>query len=169
MVVSSETQSRRDVHFGSLSEVLADAQTAIDSKYQPIGNWSAGQIFTHVAIGMESSIDGFKFKVAWPLKWFMSTFVKKRMLRRGIPSGVKLKGDAARLFKPNPCEDQEGLDRLRTAIHRLESETQRRPSPLLGELSVEEWNDFHLRHCELHFSFLVPPPEVGTDQETPHA
>jgi len=27
--------------------------------------------------------------------------------------------------------------------------------PLFGKLSREEWNRFHLRHAELHMSFLV--------------
>lgn len=157
MATDTDSTQRRELRFDNLQQVLADAQQAVAQGYTPIGNWTAGQIFAHLAIGMESSIDGFKFKVAPPLRWFMKTFLKKRLLQKGLPTGIKLTGDAERLLKPKPCTNQEGLDRLRTAVHRLETETQRMPSPLLGDLDIEQWNQFHMRHAELHLGFLVPP------------
>ncbi|MBX9787841.1 MAG: DUF1569 domain-containing protein [Pirellulales bacterium] len=35
-------------------------------------------------------------------------------------------------------------------------ETRRVPHPVIGRLSVDQWNRFHLRHAELHLSFFVP-------------
>ena len=57
---------------------------------------------------------------------------------------------------PAPVSFEDGLQSLRQAIHRLQTETQRAPNPVLGPLSIEEWNQLHCRHCELHLSFLVP-------------
>jgi hypothetical protein len=30
------------------------------------------------------------------------------------------------------------------------------PTPVFGPLTVDEWNQFHLRHGEPHMSFVVP-------------
>ncbi len=28
--------------------------------------------------------------------------------------------------------------------------------PVFGAMNVEQWNQFHLRHAEMHLSFIVP-------------
>lgn len=167
MVASNESEQRRELHFDDLSEILVEAETAVAESYRPIGNWSRGQIFSHLAVTMEYCLDGFPFKLFPPLRWFMRTFLKKRLLYQGMPTGVKLTGDAARYLKPQPCSDKEGLDRLRTAIHRLETETQREPSPLLGQLTTEQWNQLHLRHAELHLGYLIPGEHDVADTSGP--
>lgn len=154
------------MHFDDLQQVLTEAQAAVEQSYRPIGNWTRGQIFTHIALGIEYSIDGFPFKIAAPLRWFMKAFLKKRLIYKGMPTGVKLTGDAERYLKPKPCTDQQGLDHLRTAVHRFETEAQRKPSPLLGELTQDQWKQFHLRHAELHLGFLLPDEPMTDESQT---
>jgi hypothetical protein len=36
----------------------------------------------------------------------------------------------------------------------LKTEPRRKPSPLFGELTIDEWNQLHCRHAELHLSFI---------------
>ncbi|MFO0951858.1 MAG: hypothetical protein U0835_12045 [Isosphaeraceae bacterium] len=57
---------------------------------------------------------------------------------------------------PPPTSDADGFAAIRRGIHRLKTETHRKPSPLLGPLTVGEWNQLNCRHCELHLSFIVP-------------
>jgi hypothetical protein len=38
----------------------------------------------------------------------------------------------------------------------MKAEPQRFPSPFLGELTREQWDQLHCRHCELHLSFILP-------------
>lgn len=147
---------RRTLRFESLDDILADAERAVTEGYRTIAEWTLGQQLRHIAILMNASIDGFRFNVPLPMQWFVRLFMKRRMLERGLPSGIKLKGDVRRMLYPHECTDQEGLDELRTAIHRLKTETQREPSPIFGPLDREQWRQFHCRHAELHLSFAIP-------------
>jgi hypothetical protein len=57
---------------------------------------------------------------------------------------------------PERQDSQTGLAELRRAVGRLHDEIDRAPHPVLGELSLDEWDSLHLRHAEMHMSFLVP-------------
>jgi hypothetical protein len=48
------------------------------------------------------------------------------------------------------------LQLIRAAIGRMKTESTRFPSPFLGELTRDQWDQLHCRHCELHLSFLIP-------------
>ena len=45
---------------------------------------------------------------------------------------------------------------LGAAIERAGSQRMKHPSPVLGKLSHEQWEQLHCRHAELHLSFLHP-------------
>lgn len=45
---------------------------------------------------------------------------------------------------------------LRQAIGRLKTETKRGAHPVIGRLNAAEWDQFHLRHAEMHLGFIVP-------------
>ncbi len=48
------------------------------------------------------------------------------------------------------------------AVARIQLDTERSRHPVFGELSLDEWDSLHLRHAELHMSFLVPRlPELA--------
>jgi len=111
---------------------------------------------------MECSLDGFPFRM--PFYWrALGVFLKKHTLERGMPSGVGFPGPSRATLTPPEISDEAGVDRLRRAIARLQHEPQRAASPLLGKLSVDEWNAFHCRHAELHLGFLVPSDQ-GTEE-----
>ncbi|MFK7777061.1 MAG: DUF1569 domain-containing protein, partial [Gimesia sp.] len=67
------------------------------------------------------------------------------------PAGFK----STEKFIPDETSTEEGIAALRAAIARQERETKRVDHPGFGTLTNEEWNDFNLRHAELHMSFLV--------------
>jgi uncharacterized protein DUF1569 len=152
---TSKVQGRRKVQYSSLRDVLADAERMSKGPVEALGNWSAGQIFLHLAKSLNTSIDGSDAKPSWFFR-LMARMMKKRILRGPMPPGFKLPPAAAQVLVPGPTSTDEGLAALRAAIARQEREPKRAPSPFLGRLSHEEWTQLHLNHAALHMSFLVP-------------
>ena len=90
MIMSTATASRRQVHYNSFDEVLADAERAVQGKAETTGNWSLGRILEHLAIANEKSIDGFGFQAPLPVRMIAGTFLKKRLLKNGLKPGFQL-------------------------------------------------------------------------------
>ena len=154
-VDTKHVPNRRQVNYQSLAEVLADAERLSSGNVRTLGNWSAGQIFQHLANAMNGSIDGLPGTFPWYMK-VMARLFKKRLIGHPMPAGLKVPQDLADKVMPPPTSTEEGLANLRAAIARLESEPKRTPSAIFGALTNEEWNRLHLNHANLHMSFLAP-------------
>jgi len=155
--MSTQTAPRRTISYATLQEIADDAVRLHAAGAPTTGNWSQGQIYDHLARLMDGSLDGFDFTVAWPLRVIAKFFFKPRIFSKGMPAGFQLKGKAGKALLPDPEAEQAGLNHLLHAIQRLQNETQRHPSPVLGELTREEWDLLHRRHAELHMSFIAEP------------
>ena len=154
-IKTAKVSGRRELHFHTLQDCLADAEHMSQVEVRCLGNWSLGQILKHVAEGMHSSIDGSRFKP--PLLFrLIGPFFKKRILTKRMTAGFQLPADAAKVLVPGDTSTEEGLKALRLAVERLQKEDNRAPSPFLGMLTREESDQVHLRHAELHLSFVVP-------------
>ena len=156
-VDTKKVAQRREVHYDSYDDLLADAERLVSGDVQTVGNWTLGQIFKHLAQSLNSSIDGTNMKFPWLMKKIFLLFMnKEKMLNEALSPGFKIpkKGDAQ--FSPDPSvSTEEGLASLRAAIDRCQTETSRAEHPAFGELIREEWDKFNLRHAELHMSFAV--------------
>jgi hypothetical protein len=152
---TGKVKGRRQLSYGSLQEVLADAERLSQGKIKALGNWSPGQIFQHLATTMNQSIDGSNFKVHWLLRKILP-LMKNKMLKGPMRAGFKLPADAARELVPGPTSTADGLATLRAAIQRQARESKRAPSPAFGPMTRDEWDRLHLIHSALHMSFLVP-------------
>jgi hypothetical protein len=82
--------------------------------------------------------------------------LKNKLLRGPMSLGVNLPESVAKITVPGPTCTEEGMTALRSAIGRLESESNRARSPCLGAMTKDAWNRLHLNHSALHMSFLVP-------------
>src|SRR5262249_46650497 len=122
---------------------------------KPLGNWSAGQIFRHLAAAFNSSIDGFTVTFPWYLR-VMAGLFRNKLISGPMPPGFKLPADGAKALEPGPASTAEGLAELHAAVARLEREPNRAYHPMFGNLDREQWNKIHLKHASLHMSFLVP-------------
>ncbi|MFO1042823.1 MAG: DUF1569 domain-containing protein [Planctomycetaceae bacterium] len=151
-VNTRKVQNRRSIRYASLSDLLRDAEKLAASNVRTLGNWSFGQILKHLAMSIDSSIDGTGFMLRAPVRWLMSLLMKKKFLTQPIPAGFK----SVQQFIPNTTSVEEGLTLLRTAIERQQREPNRALHPAFGKLSNAEWDAFNLRHSELHMSFVVP-------------
>ncbi len=148
---TKKVQGRRKVRYESLDELLADAQRLSKSKVRTLGNWSQGQIYEHVARSLDSSIDGAGFSLPAPVRWAMTLLMKRKFLKQTLPAGFKTSAE----FTPAETSVEQGLASLQTAIERQKQESERAPHPGFGNIGREGWNDFNLRHSEMHMSFLV--------------
>lgn len=158
--------SRRTVHYGSYQDLLEDAERLGASKVQILGNWSLGQVLGHLATSMNASIDGFSSTVPWPLRLLGRLLLRRRLLHGPLRPGIKLPATVeAKVVPSAETTDQEGLASLRQAIGRQQDETHRVPHYILGNISLEEWTQAHLRHAEMHMSFMVP--RTDRDSSTP--
>ena len=146
---------RRVLRFNSLDEILADLAGLEGKRLKTLGNWSVGQILAHLAIPMNGAIDGMEFRPPWYFRIIAKMF-KRKFLTGTMPAGFKLPKDAEAVLLPPPTSDADGFAVVRRAIQRLKTETHREPSPVMGPLTIEEWNQLNCRHSELHLSFIVP-------------
>ena len=100
------------------------------------------------------AVDGAPFVAPWYVR-AVGPWLKKRMISRPMKPGFRLPKNASKLL-PQPIEAADGVARLEKAIRRLQSTTERKPSPVFGPMSSDEWDQLMFRHCELHLSFIVP-------------
>lgn len=151
-VNTRKVQGRREVRYGSFDELLSDAEQLSYVEVRLLGNWSQGQIYEHLARSMNAAIDGFDMSLPLPVRWVMKLLFKNRFLNGQIPPGFatskSMTADAA-------ISLEEGLASLRRAVERQNSETHRAPHPGFGNITREESDQFHLRHAEMHMSFIA--------------
>ena len=154
-VNTAKVEGRRELDYQSFEELLADAERMSSGSIKTIGNWSAGQIFRHLAISYNGAIDGLPIKFPWHFRMMVKLF-KKKILNMSMPPGYRMRPENAKITEPGPTSTAEGLAELRNAVQRLQKETHRARHPLMGNLTKQEWDKVMLKHASLHMSFLVP-------------
>lgn len=158
---SSETSQagisdRRPVSYSNLAAVIEDADFLASHPYRTVGQWSYGRILQHLADSLNKSFDGFNFRASLPIRLVARFFLKKKLLNEPMRPGFKLPKDQEALLPDNSQPVDEALENLRKAIARFEREEPTADHPALGPLTPTEWVQLHLRHCELHMSFVKP-------------
>ena len=148
-------EGRRTLQFNSLDEILAEVERLNQGKVRAIGNWSPGQVLKHLTVPMTWCLDGAQVTAPWYIRVF-GWFVKNRFLTKPMPAGFALPKATEEYLVPGATTWEEGLQAIRAALARLKAESQRHPSPFLGVLTREQWDQLHCRHSELHLSFLIP-------------
>ncbi len=161
-LVDTKQARRRMVSYASLADFSKDLDKVElahrAGTLRKLGNREAGPIFGHLAVSMRGSFAGMpELKGAVPL-WLrlLGPLVKKRALSGPLRPGVRMSGGAERALWDDGLTVETGLAGLRAEVARL-SRADARPGaahPIFGKLSAGEWKTFHLRHAELHMSFL---------------
>jgi Protein of unknown function (DUF1569) len=82
------------------------------------------------------------------------TLVKSRVLNRAMPTGSRIPGVKDGTIATEVVPTPESLIHLQKSYDRLASQVPVLPSPLFGRLTHGDWIKLHLRHAELHLSFL---------------
>jgi len=158
--VNPKTAPRRELKLGSFDALRAELERLEAAHHagtlKHTGNWTPGEIFDHLAIVKEFSLDGFPFRVNPLFRFGAQLFVKPKVIRgESLPVGITLKGPSAAMLPRPGVSFREGVGRLRNVMQRLEQGEQfNQPSPLFGKLTHQQWSTLHLGHSALHLSFL---------------
>jgi len=147
--------ARRSVAYETLNDFVEDAERLAAGKYKTVGGWTFGQIMDHLATAITGSIDGFPFKGSWMARTFIAPFVKNSLLTKPMKPGFKLPKSADSYLPPNDATTADSLAKVKAAVERLGAESPTVDHPFLGRLATEEWMALHIRHAELHMSFVV--------------
>lgn len=159
---TSKVRGRRKLRFASHQEVIDEICRLRDAPHRQLGNWNLAMIAQHLANAINASMEGGTFRVKWYLKLVGPWVVKPMLVKGPFPAGFKLPRSAsARLVAAPDARLDAALDELRQAIDRLLRDTRSRPHPVAGSLTAAEWVQFHLRHAEMHLSFLIPEARSG--------
>ena len=155
-VDSRRVVGRRKLRFQNLDQVVEDAAAlTADPQAATLGNWSLDHLLSHLAVAIEGSLDGMDEQAPWFVR-LLAPLIKRRALDGGITPGVRVpKKLEARSF-PAGGSAAAALERLRKAVARVNVGKMQARHPFFGLLTHEEWLNFHLRHAELHLSFVVP-------------
>jgi hypothetical protein len=145
---------RRRVRFNDYDEMMADVHALGGGPIRQLGNWTLGQICSHLAIAMHSCIDGPPFMPAWYVR-LVGPLLKRRALTRGLGPGFQLPRNAVALLPPE-VGAAEGIAELAKSVERVRRDPSRKPHIVFGNMTREEWDQFLLRHAELHLSFILP-------------
>jgi len=154
-VESAKATDRRSVQYQDLQDLLQDVEQLARGEPRTLGNKTFPQILKHLSIVMNGSMDGMAMRVPWYFK-MIGKLLKNRILSSPMRPGFRLPAEAEKTLWPEVSSLPEALDAFRKSIKRLETEPKREPSPFLGPLTREEWDKLHLRHAELHMSYVVP-------------
>lgn len=158
-VDSRKVDGRRELTFEDFEDVIADAEKLVSSPAtKMLGNWPLGRVLAHLAAVINLSIDGISAKAPWRAR-LLGPFLKDRILNEEMSPGFNLPSEALGEFYPAATSTEAALDKLRSAVCRLEHERMSAHHPIFGYLSHEEWTLLHLRHAELHLSFAIPREE----------
>lgn len=147
---------RRPLQFASLDDVRCESETLLKFGYQRAGRWSLGTMGDHLGRALLYSCEGFPSTWPRPIQWFLrrltlNSILARKTWRFRMPAPISVNWHAT---------DQEGVACLFRGIERFQRHgSALSPHVLLGELTREEWSQFHLWHCEHHLSFLLPTTE----------
>jgi peptidoglycan/xylan/chitin deacetylase (PgdA/CDA1 family) len=163
---------RRQIHLQSPSDLLAEVDriqaSASVGSVRPSGNWTAAQAFQHLAKFIEYSFDGFPFRYPWPYRvvvWLIRRVSWSWLLKLTFRPGFTNPPVVARAVDPDAAVTLEHAGQsLRRQIRRiLDGERMVQRSPTGEPVSHEQWVEAHLRHAELHLSFLHLEPDVPAE------
>lgn len=156
---------RRAVHLPDLNAMRAELDrieaAGQAGQLSTAGNWTAGQILGHLAAWIHYGWEGYPVK---PPPWLVRVILRwqlKKMLAKGMPSGVRIPGVQGGTTGIEPVPFDEGMAEMRRGIERLKgSDPPTHHSPAFGAMSDEDRVLLNLRHAELHLSFLRYPGDM---------
>ena len=160
--INTRKVPRRELSFhctGCLKEELARIEAAHRAgTLRQTGFWTPGENLDHVAKVWELSLDGFPPEARVPFFIrIVARLMKGRMTSgKTLPSGFKIPKGGEYMLPRAGCSLDEGLDRLRKLLERLDrGEQMTVPSPAFGPMTHDEWMRLHLAHAQLHLGFIA--------------
>ena len=160
---TGRVRQRRIVRLQTVDDLVAEMERLIVAagagEVRPLGNWSPAQVLWHIGKLMELSFDGFSWRYRRGPQWITRPFrflAWRWLIRLAFRPGFKNPPEAAVLEPPATVSLDDAVGYLRRQIGRIRSgEKMTQESAVEGPYSHEQWLYIHLRHAELHLSFLT--------------
>jgi len=154
-IETAKVKGRRNVSYATYEEFLAEAEKFSRGEAKTLGNWTPGQIYRHLAMTMNASIDGFAFQ--FPVYFrLMGWLLRNKIMTGKMPPGFQVPPTGEASLIPGPTSAEDGLADLHRAVARLRKDPKRVPHPVVGTINLEQWDRMHLKHAEMHMSFIHP-------------
>lgn len=148
---------RRKLRFATIDDALAESEclAAADraGKARCLGNWTLGQIFGHLAVWIEFAYRDIPLQIPFWIRLMMRP-LKRWVVKGKMPAGSRIPNVPGGTLGTKQFSTDDGLKRYREALARLQKETPTKPHPLFGRMTHQQWIGLHLRHAELHLSFV---------------
>jgi hypothetical protein len=149
--------ARRRLRFNCHEEVLADIRALAAQPTKHLGRWSLPYICQHLATTVNKCIDGGDIDFPVPLRTrIVARILRNHLLNTRLPGGFKLPKDAEAVLFHEPASVAAAIADLESAVARLSTTNKRQSHPVLGRMNPRLWDLFHMRHAELHLSYIVP-------------
>ena len=146
---TTKVSGRRHLRFKSLDAVLADAEELAGGQTKQLGNWTLGQILSHLAAVFEKSIDGTVYRpggLAHFLGKVLATVVGPLFKRWVLRKGIRLGGASRRDYVD--ARGQEGRMQREFQVYARAGE----PCPRCGRAIVRSVvggrGTFHCTRCQ---------------------
>jgi Protein of unknown function (DUF1569) len=148
---------RRTLHFDSLEQAIAEAESLTRATVTTTGKYSLGQILEHLARTIEIALGQRSAPtIPFPIR-MAARMMRPRLLNKPMRSGFKLPSKSQSVFWPDhDVEAEAGLQHYRDAIALFHRTDPHPTHPLLGDITRAEHTQLQCRHAELHLSFVRP-------------
>jgi hypothetical protein len=124
-----------------------------------LGNWSPAQVLWHIGRLVELSFDGFPFRYRRAPEWITRLFRRfawRWLIALAFRPGFKNPPEAAALEPEQSVSFDAAAAYLKQQLARIgRGERMTQECSVEGPFSHEQWVYIHLRHAELHLSFLT--------------
>lgn len=158
-MIDTKQAAHRNLRFASIDDAIAEVDRILASeaagRLRRTGNWTAGQIFGHLATWIEFGYVGYPMRVSW-FGRLMARLMRGSFVRRGLPKGFRISGAPAGTYGVEDMSAAEGARRFKALLERLRNEPAKFPSPAFGPMPRESEIGLALRHAELHMGYLHP-------------
>jgi Protein of unknown function (DUF1569) len=157
---------RRPIRLPTLDDLALEADRVVAAaaagSVRPLGNWSPAQVLWHIGRLMECSFDGFPFRYRRGPTWITRLFrllAWRWLIALAFRPGFQNPPEAATL-EPEPSVSLvEATAYLKRQIARVRAgERMTQECSVEGPYTHDQWVYIHLRHAELHLSFLAVGP-----------
>lgn len=155
-IKTAAVKGRRKLRFATFDDVIKDAEHIASVRCRTLGNWTVAQNIDHLGKSIQAGFEGPVVKAPWFVRWLIAPVIKRRFLTKGMPAGFALPKKMAHFMPGSDPATETALNNLRVWSQRLLTEVPANDHPAFGKLSHAEWIQLHLRHAELHLSFIVP-------------
>lgn len=159
--MSNETQKTkfRNLRFAKVADLFAELDRIEaahkDGSLTTTGNWTPGQILSHLSAWIEYGYDGFPLKAPpFFVRWMLKFMLKKTLTKGEMKPGMKIPGVEGGTIGQEEMETGVAMERYRAAISRMQSEPAIHNSPAFGKVTDEVRIRMNLMHAQLHLGFM---------------